>query len=90
MPTSRAALLLIFGLGVAFWPSLHASQPAPEDERRARFRQRSEEFERKGLAEPFRGVTRNGSVQTGLFSIRSTGVSTAPVRQARAEHADVR
>jgi hypothetical protein len=34
------------------------------------------------LAEPFRGITSNGALQPGLFSIRSTGVSTAPVREA--------
>lgn len=47
-----------------------------------RFRQMSAEFERKGLAEPFRGVTTNGVVETGLFEIHSTGVSTEPVRNA--------
>jgi hypothetical protein len=47
-----------------------------------RFRQMSAEFERKGLAEPFKGITANGTVESGLFGIHSTGVSTAPVRTA--------
>ena len=34
------------------------------------------------LEEPFKGVTTNGTVTPGLFPIRSTGVSTAPVRNA--------
>jgi hypothetical protein len=34
------------------------------------------------LAEAFKGVTTKGTVQRGLFPIRSTGVSTAPVRAA--------
>jgi hypothetical protein len=34
------------------------------------------------LAEPFKGVTADGNVQPGLFPIRATGVSTAPVREA--------
>ncbi len=34
------------------------------------------------LAEPFRGVTTDGNVIAGLFPIRATGVSTAPVRDA--------
>ena len=34
------------------------------------------------LAEPFRGVTTNGSVIPDLFPVRSTGVSTAPVQKA--------
>jgi hypothetical protein len=38
--------------------------------------------ERTALAEPFRGVTTDGTVLPGLFSIESTGVSTAPVKAA--------
>ena len=38
--------------------------------------------ETAALAEPFKGVTTNGTVQPGLFPIRSTGVSTDPVRKA--------
>ena len=34
------------------------------------------------LAEPFKGVTTNGTVVPDLFPIRATGVSTAPVRTA--------
>jgi hypothetical protein len=47
-----------------------------------RFRQMSAEYERKGLADPFKGITANGTVEQGLFGIHSTGVSTAPVRVA--------
>lgn len=36
----------------------------------------------EALAEPFKGVTTNGKVVSGLFSIRSTGVSTGPVIRA--------
>jgi hypothetical protein len=32
--------------------------------------------------DPFKGVTADGTVQTGLFTIRSTGVSTRPVMEA--------
>ena len=34
------------------------------------------------LAEPFTGVTTNGTVTPGLFPIRASGVSTGPVREA--------
>ena len=34
------------------------------------------------LDEPFKGVTTDGTVRTGLFPIRSSGVSTKPVREA--------
>jgi hypothetical protein len=36
------------------------------------------------LAEPFKGVTTEGTVVPGLFAVRSTGVTTAPVRAAAA------
>ena len=54
---------------------------APEDTRE-RFRRMSEEAEREGLAEPFKGITANGQVTPGLFPIKSTSVSTEPVRNA--------
>jgi hypothetical protein len=52
------------------------------EDTRARFQRMSEEAERKGLAEPFKGITTNGQITPNLFPIRSTGVSTAPVRNA--------
>jgi hypothetical protein len=52
------------------------------EDTRARFRKMSEESERLGLAEPFKGITTDGKVTEGLFPIKPTGVSTAPVRQA--------
>jgi len=47
-----------------------------------RFRQMSADYERKGLAEPFKGITTNGTVEQGLFGIHATGVPTTPVRGA--------
>jgi hypothetical protein len=41
--------------------------------------------QRNPIAEPFRGVTTNGTVIGGLFPIRATGVSTAPIRAAANE-----
>jgi Protein of unknown function (DUF3500) len=52
------------------------------EDTRARFRKMSEEAERRGLAEPFKGITTDGNVVQGLFPIKPTGVSTAPARQA--------
>ena len=67
-------------------PIADAQQPPPANEtheqRAERFRQMSMTFETTGLAEPFRGITADGRVEPGLFAIRSTGVSTAPVRKA--------
>jgi hypothetical protein len=47
-----------------------------------RFRELSEDFQNKGVSEPFRGVTTDGHVQDDLFPLSSTGVSTEPVRTA--------
>jgi hypothetical protein len=48
----------------------------------AGFAQRSRSAEKQGLAEPFKGVTTDGRVVPNLFGLRSTGVSTDPVRKA--------
>ena len=58
------------------------AQGAPQPDMAERFRKMSEDAESKGLAEPFKGITADGRVAPGLFPIRSTGVSTAPVRNA--------
>ncbi len=47
-----------------------------------RFRERSADAEKQGLAEPFKGITASGTAEPGLFAVRSTGVSTDPVRKA--------
>lgn len=38
--------------------------------------------ENEGLAEPFKGITTDGNIEEDLFELRSTGVSTEPVRNA--------
>ena len=40
--------------------------------------------EKAQLDKPFLGVTTDGEIQPGLFHIRATGVSTAPIREAAA------
>jgi len=47
-----------------------------------RFRNMSRAAEEKGLAEPFKGVTANGTVEPNLYSIKKTGVPTEPLRKA--------
>ena len=54
----------------------------PSGDRSERFRRMSKESEDRGLAEPFKGVTTDSNVVSNLFPIRSTGVSTEPVRKA--------
>ena len=73
----------IAALGVAL--AAGQAQP-PQTPTREDYLKRSREFsagmEKKGLAEPFKGITANGTVAPNLYQIRSTGVSTAPVRTA--------
>ena len=75
---------LIAGIGLQPAVSTQAQAPANEThaERTERFRRMSANFEKAGLAEPFKGITANGRLEQGVFSIRSTGVSTEPVRKA--------
>jgi hypothetical protein len=59
-------------------PIREAPRPRPSEE----LKRLSLKAEIPGLAEPFKGITRDGRLEPGLFSIRSTGVSTEPVRKA--------
>jgi len=73
MPWRLTALaFLVLGIGYA------AVYSQPPGGPRARFRQQ----EQQALAEEFVGVTTDGTPEAGLFSIRSTGVSTVPVVSA--------
>ena len=72
-------LLSIIALSILL-PAFLIAQPSGD--RDARFRQNSIRAETQGLAEPFKGVTTHGEVQKDLFHIKSTGVSTEPVRKA--------
>jgi Protein of unknown function (DUF3500) len=69
------SLLAVYALGVL------AQQPPakrpPEELLRL-----SLAAEKPGLAEPFTGVTTNGRIESGLFTVRSSGVSTAAVATA--------
>lgn len=47
-----------------------------------RFRKMSDDYEKEGLAAPFKGITTNGDVMPGLFEVKPCGVSTEPVRNA--------
>jgi hypothetical protein len=77
----RIWVVLSFALLVSFaWPGARSQQPA--ETQAEMFRRMSLEAEKKGLAEPYKGITTDGTLRGGLYSIRSTGVSTEPVRRA--------
>ena len=56
-----------------------AQATPPPAARPAEWAQRSRNFEQTGLAEPFKGITADGTVVPNLYAVRATGVSTAPV-----------
>ena len=76
----RAWAILSFALLLALTYRGY-TQPQTESQSE-RFRRMSLDAESRGLAEPFKGITTNGTVQPGLYTIRSTGVSTETVRKA--------
>ncbi|MGH9836785.1 MAG: DUF3500 domain-containing protein [Blastocatellia bacterium] len=80
--TRFVSLLCFFLLlGVAEYTIKSRSQQQPGN-RTERFQQMSKSAEDRGLAEAFKGVTTDGNVIAGLFPVRSSGVSTEPVRKA--------
>ena len=74
-PSGKFALLVVAS-------SMLSSVVFAQSDRVARFPEMSRAAEERGLAEPFKGITTNGEVVKGLFPLRSTGVSTEPVRIA--------
>lgn len=80
LPLTLPSLVLIYGV-YHFGTQAQQQQLLPS-ERAESDRRRSREAETNGLAEPFKGITTNGTVMPNLFAVRSTNVSTAPVRQA--------
>jgi hypothetical protein len=75
---ARLYLVLLCG-GAAVAAAMAAPQSPDPQEYLTRSRQFSERMEARGLADPFTGVTTDGRVVPGLYEVRSTGVSTAPV-----------
>ena len=78
---SRRAFLSSLISAFAFSPFAYGQEKNPVGVAE-RFRKMSEDAEKKGLAEPFRGITTNGDVMPGLFQISPSGVSTESVRNA--------
>ena len=72
---------LILAAGFAALIVVAYSQ-APAGSFAERAREMSRKYENEGLASPFQGVTTNGKLEPGLYAIRSTGVTTEPVRKA--------
>ena len=80
-PTRRDVLSFLVSAAVLS-PWATGQQTQSRFEMAERFRRISEDYEKEGLAEPFKGITTNGEVIPRLFEISPTGVSTAAVRSA--------
>jgi Protein of unknown function (DUF3500) len=81
-PTRRDFLAsLVSAAVIAPW-ALGQTQTQTPAETAERFRQMSEDYEKEGLADPFKGITADGKVDPGLFEISPSGVSTEAVRNA--------
>ena len=63
---------------IAVLSTTRAAQQSYQERRVAQ----STQADQRGLAEPFKGVTAAGSIESGLFAVRSTGVTTVPVQKA--------
>ncbi|MEY2854551.1 MAG: hypothetical protein RL030_1683 [Pseudomonadota bacterium] len=77
----RIALLLSIGLLSVAWAQ---GRPPPPKRPPAELLRLSIAAQNAGLSEPFKGVTADGRIEQGLFSIHSTGVSTESVRKTAA------
>jgi hypothetical protein len=82
-PTRRDFLSSLIGAAILAPLTFGQESQSPSDIAE-RFRRMSEDYEKEGLAAPFKGITTNGEVMPGLFEIKPTGVSTEPVRNAAA------
>src|SRR6187399_125492 len=80
--SGRALRAALIAAGSALLSLAANSQTPPPVRPPEVLAQLSRDAEIPGLAEPFKGITANGKIEPGLFHIRSTGVSTAPVRNA--------
>jgi len=74
-----------YGLELRKRPPVSArSQAADVGERFARMRENGE----RAVSEPFKGITSDGNIVSGLYPLRATGVSTEPIRRATLDFLD--
>lgn len=76
MLKSNCLLFLFLSISTAMWAQVKDAAL------KNRQQTMSAQIENRELAAPFTGITKDGNTENGLFEIRSTGVSTAPVKTA--------
>tara|TARA_R110002096_G_scaffold42144_10_gene113762 strand:+ start:1973 stop:3160 length:1188 start_codon:yes stop_codon:yes gene_type:complete len=75
-PKTALSIATLLGIFSSFSLTIsHAQQRPPGNSRFA-------ELEKQAIAQPFVGVTTDGTVEKGLFEIQSTGVSTSELVEA--------
>jgi hypothetical protein len=81
--TFLASIMTLGALVATLERTASSQSPTPPPRRGpAELLRMSKAAEVPGLAEPFKGITADGKIEPGLFAVRSTGVSTEPVRKA--------
>ncbi|MGB9468494.1 MAG: hypothetical protein WBQ59_04015, partial [Candidatus Acidiferrum sp.] len=78
---SRRAFLSSLVSAFVFLPFAYGQEKTPVG-MAEQFRRMSEEYEKEGLAAPFRGITTTSGIVPDIFQIGPSGVSTGPVRNA--------
>jgi hypothetical protein len=78
---TRRAFLSSLVSAFVLLPTAFGQEKAPVSTAE-QFRKMSEDYEREGLADPFRGIVTSQGILPDLFQISPTGVSTEPVRNA--------
>jgi uncharacterized protein DUF3500 len=78
---SRRAFLSSLVSAFVFLPFAYGQEKTPVT-MAEQFRKISEDYEKEGLAAPFRGIATSSGIVPDLFQISPSGVSTEPVRNA--------
>ena len=82
MPTRRDVLSFLASAAVFSPWALGQQQKQSPSEMAELYHRMSADYEKEGLAEPFKGITTDGHIIPDLFDINPTGISTAAVRSA--------
>ncbi len=78
MKSARTRILLLASCAAVLGTWFVVEEGQSQRRRERRFA----EVESRAISEPFRGIIAGGAVEPGLFPVRASGVSTAPVREA--------
>lgn len=75
-------LLISVPCSIAVYTEEHSQSPTQQQPRQVPGPPGYMNMSKAALAQPFKGITTDGQIVPGLYSIRKTGVSTKPVKDA--------